>query len=298
MTNTNATTETNQWLQYKFIGTDYEIKNNTDFTISYRVMFNTPSYDSGNATDKMLISNNQSGAFATSIYKNALSYQKDNTDANSTAKLCDLKSGIWYNITWVYSSVDKVMTIYVDNALYSHQVFNRGNKSDFNGLCFNLGKNFSDISIDDINVYPSKIIPEKKYEDFNYSFDGFSVTGSDGSYTVTAEPERIKTPGVNNLASADNIKTVSGKFGKDASDASLYMNNPVLESGKDTYMSVAPGDNSKLKKVGDSQTLTFNCAFDDNLRDIMINGYIYNKAAGETGTAELQEIYLFLSRMK
>ncbi len=283
-----TSTEANQLVKYNFIGDEREIKSGTDFTVTYRVKFDTPIAEKGNPNDMLLISANTGSAFQTWRSKTNFQYQNSTTGSNSKDTVNGLlENETWYEFRWIYDKNNNdSLTLYINDSK-KYTVYNRGAKTDFNSLVFGLGNETSVIGIDDIKIYSGKHgIPQSK-EYINTEFNGFSVTkGEDGTYTPSVSD---MSSGVSftakNLEDENTIKAVNGKFGKSASDTSVYIHNNAVQdatSGQEPYLQMAPPKASYIANEGDSQTLSFNCAFDSTMRPIRITGAVNNDTTWTT----------------
>lgn len=274
----------NQQIKYNFIGDSREIKSGTDFTVTYRVKFDSQIPESGIPTDKLLISkNNSTSGFETQRWKTAFSYQSEATASNKKTKLTDLQTGTWYNFRWVYDSTNNdSLKLYINEGEKECTVYNRSSVA-FDSLIFGLGNDMSVIGIDDIKIYSGKhgIPQSKKY--INTEFNGFSVTkGEDGKYTPSmSDMASGVSVSVNNMEDSSTIAAIGGKFGKDASDTSIYLHNNAVSDASaylEPYLQMNPPKASYITNEGDSQTLSFNCAFDGTMRPIRITGAVNNDA--------------------
>ena len=272
-----------QWVKYSFIGDSREIKSGTDFTVTYRVKFDTPQLDSGNASDKLLISKNSiSSGFETQRYKTAFAYQNA-VSGNSKTKLTELQNGVWYDMRWVYDSTNNSsLKLYINEGEKECTVFNRGSLTDFDSLVFGLGNVNSIIGIDDIKVYHGKHGVPKSTEIFNTGFKDFVIAEADGKYTPSiSDMASGVSVSVNNMEDSSTVAAIGGKFGKDASDTSIYLHNNAVSgasAGLEPYLQMNPPKASYITNEGDSQTLSFNCAFDGTMRPIRITGAVNNDA--------------------
>ncbi len=274
----------NQQIKYNFIGDSREIKSGTDFTVTYRVKFDTPQLDSGNASDKLLISTNNGSAFETWRNKASFSYQKDTGGSSSKNTISNLMdNGVWYDFRWVYDSSTNGETIklYINEGEKECTVFNRGNKT-FDSLVFGLDKNFSVVGIDDIKIYHGKHGVSKSTEIFNTGFKNFGIAEVDGKYTPSmSDMASGVSVSVNNMEDSSTITAIGGKFGKDTSDKSIYLHNNEVSGASaylEPYLQMNPPRASYITNEGDSQTLSFNCAFDGTMRPIRITGAVNNDA--------------------